>query len=171
MNRCNDGQIARVTPQEYQAAIVEELTSQCPTLAEFREAWLVKDRRETVMLEIQRRGLLPEKVRELRAMDDYDLFDVLAALAYGIAPRSRAERAATLTDGRGPEWLIRLPQPAAKVIRAIARQFERGGTPALETTELWHAGDPDLKNSLRVLQRVGEPAELVRKTKEALFVA
>lgn len=104
-------------------------------------------------------------------MDDYDLFDVLAALAYGIAPRRRSERAAALTAEHGPEWLIRLPLPAARVIRAIARQFERGGTPALETTELWHTTDPDLKNGLRVLKAAGEPSELVQKTKEALFAA
>ena len=166
-----DGQPARVTPQEYQAAVTEELIAQCPTLAEFRAAWLVKERRETVMDDLLRRGLLPEKVRELRAMDDYDLFDVLAAVAYGIAPRRRSERAAALTAEHGPEWLIRLPLPAARVIRAIARQFERGGTPALETTELWHTTDPDLKNGLRVLKAAGEPSELVQKTKEALFAA
>lgn len=166
-----DGQPARVTPQEYQAAITDELIAQCPTLAEFRAAWLVQERRETVMNDFARRGLLPEKLREIRAMDEYDLFDVLAAVAYGIAPRSRAERAAALTTENAPEWLIHLPLPAAKVIRAIARQFERGGTPALETTELWHADDPDLKNGIRVLKQAGDPAELVHKTKEALFVA
>ena len=165
-----DGRPTRVTPQEYQEAVIAELITQCPTLADFRAAWLVKERRETVMNDLLRRGLVPEKVRELREMDDYDLFDVLAAAAYGIAPRRRSERAAALGKDRAPEWLIQLPQPAAKVIRAIARQFERGGTPALETKELWNA-DPDLRDGIRILRTAGEPAELVQKTKEALFVA
>lgn len=166
-----DGQPARVTPQEYQTAITNELIAQCPTLAQFRSAWIVQEERETVMKDLERRGLLPEKLREIRAMDEYDLFDVLAAVTYGITPRSRAERAAALAADGAPEWLVRLPPPAAKVIRAIARQFERGGTSALETTELWHADDPDLKNGIRVLKQAGDPAELVFKTKEALFVA
>ena len=67
--------------------------------------------------------------------EEYDLFDILAALAYGITPRTRHTRAEQF-DG-GPGWLIRLPQPATKVIRAIVKQFENAGTDALEATELW----------------------------------
>ncbi|MGB8170330.1 MAG: hypothetical protein WCF18_22700, partial [Chthoniobacteraceae bacterium] len=68
-------------------------------------------------------------------------------------------------------WLIHLPQPAAKVIRAIARQFERAGTDGLETTELWQSDDVKHTAGLAGLREGGDPAELIQRTKETLFVA
>ena len=35
-----DGRMTRVTPQEYQARLIAELTQLVPSLAEFREKWL-----------------------------------------------------------------------------------------------------------------------------------
>ena len=66
-----------------------------------------------------------------------------------IAPRTRHARAEQF-DG-GPDWLIRLPQPSAKVIRAIVKQFENAGTDALEAKELWDT--PEIKK-LRGLARI-----------------
>ena len=81
---------------------------------------------------------------------------------------TRAQRAAQFDDGQA-EWLIQLPQPSAKVIRAIVKQFEKAGTAALESNELWQTlGVP---NALRALKQGGAPNELLRKTKETLFVA
>jgi len=65
--------------------------------------------------------------------------------------------------------LIQLPQPAAKVIRKIVRQFEKAGTGALETGQLWKTIDEP--NALDALRQGGQPAELLRKTKETLFAA
>ena len=107
-------------------------------------------------------------LREAAHMDDYDEFDVLAALAYRVRPLTRAQRAAKFGD-TGPAWHIQLPQPAAKVIRAIVRQFERAGTNALEATELWRTPEIKELKGLDALKQGGQPAELLRKTKETLF--
>jgi hypothetical protein len=73
-------------------------------------------------------------------------------------------------DG-GPDWLVRLPQPATKVIRAIVKQFENAGTDALEAKELWETPEIKKLHGLAALREGGEPSELMRKTKETLFVA
>ena len=115
-------------------------------------------------------NLLPEAVREAAHMDDYDEFDVLAALAYRVTPLTRAQRAARFGDA-GPQWLVQLPPLPAKVIRAIVRQFERAGTGALEAKELWQTPEiRDLKG-LDTLRQAGQPGELLRQTKETLFAA
>jgi hypothetical protein len=57
------------------------------------------------------------------------------------------------------------------VIRAIARQFKKAGTDALETQELWNAGEVKDAKGLAALRQGGNPAELLRKTKETLFAA
>ena len=171
MNRA--GQTVRVTPEEYRHRLVEELLATLPTLTDFRERWLDPERRRELMGQLAQQGLVPENLRASAHMDDYDLFDVLAAVTYGVKPRTRAERAAQLDgDGAtGPAWLIKLPQPTAKVIRAIARQFKKAGTDALETQELWNAGEVKDAKGLGALRQGGNPVELLRKTKETLFAA
>ena len=66
---------------------------------------------------------------------------------------------------------MRLPQPSVKVIRAIVRQFEKAGTDGLEARELWETPEIKQLRGLAALSEGGNPAELMRKTKETLFVA
>jgi len=170
MNR--NGQTVRVTPEEYRARLVQELLATVPTLAGFRERWLDPERRHELMDQLAMQGLLPENLRTAAHMDDYDLFDVIAGVAYGVKPISRSERAAHFgKDGNGPDWLVKLPQPSVKVIRAIARQFEKAGTDALETDQLWNAGEVKAAKGLTALKQGGDPAKLLRQTKETLFAA
>ena len=122
------------------------------------------------MAQLAAQGLLPENLRTAAHMDDYDLFDVIAAVTYGVKPKTRAARAAQL-DNLATGWLLQLPPPAVKVIRAIARQFERAGTDALETDQLWNAGEVRAAKGLSALKQGGDPARLLRQTKETLFAA
>ena len=165
-----DGRLTRVTPQEYQQRLIEELTAAVPTLAGFRAKWLDPAQRGELLEQLRAQNLLPELLREAQQMEAYDEFDVIAALAYRIQPLTRAERAAKFGD-TGPDWLIRLPQPAAKVIRAIVRQFERAGTDALEAKELWRTPEIHELKGLSALRQGGAPSELLHKTKETLFAA
>ena len=101
-------------------------------------------------------------------MDEYDLFDVMAMVADGVEPLTRSERAARFEDDQ-PEWFSMLPLPASKVLRAVVRQFEKAGTEALETSELWQVAEVKRAKGLTALKPAGNPAELLRKTKETLF--
>ncbi len=163
-----DGRLQRVTPEEYLQELVKQLTENVPTLADFRAKWLDPAQRSALLKQLRDQQLLPELVQEAAQMEDYDEFDILAAFAYGITPMTRTQRAAQFADDK-PDWLVQLPQPSAKVIRAIAKQFEKAGTAALESNELWQTlGVP---NALRELKRGGSASTLLRKTKETLFVA
>ena len=165
-----DGRLVRVTPQQYRKRLIEELIQTVPTLEDFRERWLDAEKRREMMDQLAEMGFLPEKLREAADMDQFDMFDVIAAFAYGIQPRTRAERAAQF-DGSGLDWLVRLPQPSVKVIRAIVRQFERAGTDALETNELFQTPEVQQARGIAALREGGEPGELLKRTKETLFVA
>jgi type I restriction enzyme R subunit len=163
-----DGHLQRVTPQEYQAELTKQLIAAVPTLADFRTRWLDPLQRGQMLKELRDQNLLPEIVSEGAGMEAFDEFDILAALAYGVQPMTRAQRAAKFGD-TGPAWLIQLPQPTAKVIRKTVKQFEEAGTGALETGQLWSTiGEP---NALATLREGGQPAELLRLTKETLFAA
>jgi type I restriction enzyme R subunit len=165
-----DGRPMRVTPRQYQQRLVEELTATVPVLQGFRERWIEPESRKELLKQLERDGLIPEKIRKAAHMEEYDLFDVMAAAAYGITPRTRSERIARVDAGR-PEWLIRLPQPTTRVVRAILRQFERAGAEALEARELWQT--PELKKlrGLQALREEGDPKAIMKKLKEDLFAA
>lgn len=165
-----DGRLTRVTPQQYQAKLVDELMALVPSLADFRQRWLDPTQRREMLDQLAAQGLLPEKLREASQMDDYDLFDVIAAVAYGIEPLTRSERAARFGDSP-PDWMLALPDPATRVLRAVVRQFERAGTEALETQELWNVDEVRREKGLAALRQGGNPAELMRRTKETLFAA
>jgi hypothetical protein len=128
--------------------------------------------RQTQPERVRGEGLLPAHLQSHRGMAGYDLYDVLASAAYGVPPRTRAQRAAAFhAPAEAPPWLVQLPQPAAKVIRAIVRQFEKGGTEALDSRELFHAPEVKAARGLTALKQAGDAQELLRRTKEALFIA
>lgn len=165
-----DGQAQRVTPQHYRDLLAARLLTLAPELADFRARWLDPARRADLLDALERQGLHPRQLPEVSQQADYDLFDLLTALVYGLKPRSRRERAEGFL-ATTPDWLVRLPQPTAEVIRRIARQFEAGGTAALETPELFRQISAPGQDALATLRQAGPPADLLRQTKEGIFVA
>ena len=115
-------------------------------------------------------GYSPAVVRIVEAMDDYDLYDVLAELGYGIDPRTRAGR----TEAFGykhEKWLSGLPANAAAALRALAAQFVKGGTEGLENPEVFQTPKVKRAGGVKALAVLGPPAEILRETKERLFAA
>jgi len=56
-----------------------------------------------------------------------------------------------------------------KVIRKIVKPFEKAGTGVLEAGQLWKAIDEP--KALETLRQGGQPAELLRLTKQTLLAA
>jgi len=103
-------------------------------------------------------------------MEDYDLYDVLAELGWGMNPRTRHDRALAFTY-KHEDWLFGLPRTAAATIRAIANQFERGGTEGLENPQIFQTPEVKSAGGLPALQAAGQPAELLKETKQRMFAA
>jgi type I restriction enzyme R subunit len=103
-------------------------------------------------------------------MAAYDLYDVLAELGYGLAPRTRAERAEAFAY-KHAEWLASLPSDTAATLQALAMQFARDGTQGLETGRVFHVPDVVGAGGLAALKAVGDPAEMLRDTKAKMFAA
>ena len=108
--------------------------------------------------------------RALEDMADYDLYDVLGELGYGLAPRTRPARAGAFTyKHRG--WLAGLPRPTSATLQALAAQFARAGTDGLESPEVFQTPDVIRAGGLGALKALGKPADILRETKERLFAA
>jgi type I restriction enzyme, R subunit len=109
-------------------------------------------------------------VRAVEEMTDYDLYDVLAELGYGLAPRTRTARADAFGYKNGG-WLGGLPAKTGSTLKALAGQFARGGTDELENPEVFATPEVVRAGGLEALKTLGKPAEILKETKERLFAA
>jgi type I restriction enzyme R subunit len=104
-------------------------------------------------------------------MQDCDLFDVLAALGYGVKARTRIDRHLAFKF-KNEEWLDKaMPSPARAVILGLTGQFERLGTDALENPQIWRVASIERAGGMRALLALGKPAQALQDTKARLFAA
>ncbi len=165
-----DGKAVPVTVEEYKQRLAARLVEEAPTLEEFRRQWITPPARQELLLRLPDGGRAPLLVRALEQMDDYDLYDVLAELGYGLAPRSREER----VDAFGYKhrgWLAGLPRKSAATLKALAAQFQRGGTDGLENPQVFQTPEVVKAGGLAALKDLGKPADVLRETKERMFSA
>lgn len=165
-----DGQAMPVTVEEYKQRLTRRLIEKAPTLDSFRALWVDPETRGELLASLPdgvRSALL---VRSLGQMDAYDLYDILGEMGYGLAPRTRLERAAAFTYKQA-EWLKDMPVKTAETLRALALQFGRAGTEVLENLHIFETPEVKRAGGLDSLRALGRPADILRETKMRLFAA
>ncbi|MEK7447114.1 MAG: DEAD/DEAH box helicase family protein [candidate division NC10 bacterium] len=165
-----DGKAMPVTVEEYKERLATRLVEEVPTLDAFRARWINPPRRQELLGRLPDGGRSAFLVRALEDMADYDLYDVLGELGYGLAPRTRPARAEAFGSKHRP-WLATLPPKAAATLQALTAQFARAGTDGLESPEVFETPDVIRAGGLGALKALGKPADILRETKERLFAA
>lgn len=165
-----DGRAMPVTVEEYKEQLAARLLDEAPTLEAFRRRWVAPPERRALLAMLPDAGRSAQLVRALDAMDDYDLYDVLADLGYGLAPRTRVHRAEAF-EYKHAGWLGGLPGATAATLRALTGQFARAGTDGLESPEVFRMAEVVRAGGLPALKALGEPAEVLTETKVRLFAA
>lgn len=165
-----DGKAMPVPLEEYKARLAARLVQEVHTLDDFRSRWIDPPARQELVDALVTSGYSPTVVRMVDEKEDYDLYDVLAELGWGMSPRTRSERMLAFTY-KHEDWLNALPTPAAATIRAIASQFERGGTDGLENSQLFQTPAVRAAGGLAALRLAGEPRTLLTETKTRMFAA
>jgi type I restriction enzyme R subunit len=165
-----DGKATPVTVEEYKHRLASKLVEEAPTLDTFRKLWVVPTQRQELMGKLPDAGRSPQIVRELEEKRDFDLYDVLAELGYGQAPKTREERADAFSY-KNSSWLDGMPLDAAGTVRAIASQFALAGTDGLENREIFQTPAVRLTGGLTALKKLGKPAEIMQETKERMLAA
>ncbi|MFZ0959617.1 MAG: hypothetical protein WAO35_01835 [Terriglobia bacterium] len=69
------------------------------------------------------------------------------------------------------DWLKSLPPAASETLRTLAAQFAHGGTDALENPHVFEMSDVRGAGGLAALRVIGNPADVLRETKERIFAA
>lgn len=154
----------------YKAGLSARLIAECPTLETFRARWVNPPEREEIIDAIVSAGFSPSVLRMLEQMNDYDLYDVLADLAYGLLPRTREDRCLAFRY-KHAGWLAALPAPAKAAVEAIADQFAVGGTEGLENPHIWQTPEIAAAGGIAALKSAGEPRAVLQQTKERMFAA
>jgi type I restriction enzyme R subunit len=165
-----DGKAMPVTLEDYKEQVAARVVAEAPTLDAFRRRWIAPGERRTLLAALPDAGRSAGLVRTLEGLDDCDLYDVLADLAYGLAPKSRAERADAFTY-KHAAWLEKLPGSTAATLRALAGQFAQAGTDGLENPHIFQTPEVVRAGGLAALQALGQPAAVLRETKERMFAA
>ncbi|MCZ7645974.1 MAG: DEAD/DEAH box helicase family protein [Planctomycetota bacterium] len=165
-----NGQAMPVSLDDYKVGLSAKLTEECPTLEAFRSRWVNPPDREEIITAIVSAGYSPSVLRLLEDMNDYDLYDVLADLGYGLVPRTREDRALAFRY-KHAGWLASLPEPARKAVEAIAGQFAVGGTEGLENPHIWQTPEVAAAGGIAALKSAGEPKVVLQQTKERMFAA
>ena len=165
-----DGKAMPVPIEEYKARLAARLVQEVQTLDDFRNRWIDPPSRQELVSTLVTSGYSPTVVRMVDEKQDYDLYDVLAELGWGMRPRTRRDRALAFTY-KHEDWLNTLPKSAAATIRAIASQFERGGTEGIENQQIFSTPQVKAAGGLKALQMAGNPRELFIETKTRMFAA
>ena len=164
------GEQVPMTLEEYRERIAAKLVEDMPTLEDFRRTWAEREPRREMISRLPDAGRSPSVLRHLAGMDEYDLFDVLAEVGYGQAPKTRTERAAAFAYKNG-DWLAWMPERASGAILALASQFALGGTETLESRYIFRT--PALSNAggVSALREYAAPREALTETKRRMFRA
>ena len=170
MTTNDDGQAVLVTLEEYKQRLSARLVADIPALDAFRTTWIDPEQRREMMGRLPDSGRAPAIVQNLTQMDDFDLYDVLAEVGYGQAPKTRVDRAGAF-EYKNEDWLSAMPGPTAGTVRAIASQFARGGTDDLESPQIFSTPEVSAAGGLPALQEYGPPAQTVAETKRRMFAA
>lgn len=164
------GKAMPVTVEEYKERLAARLVEEVPTLEKFRSVWVVPPKRRELISHLPDGGRSAPMVRSLEGMLAYDLYDVLAELGYGMAPKTRGERAEAFAY-KQESWLKRMPARTAAVIQAIAGQFTKAGTDGLENPAVFDTPEVVGAGGLAALKAMGKPSEVLMEIKERMFEA
>jgi len=165
-----DGRAMPIPIDEYKARLAARLVQETHTLADFRGCWIDPPARQELINSLVTGGYSPSVVRIVDDKQDYDLYDVLAELGWGMAPRTRRDRTLAFTY-KHEDWINALPVSTAATIRAIASQFERGGTDGLENPQIFQTPEVKAAGGLAALLQAGNPRDLLTEAKTRMFTA
>ena len=165
-----EGKAMPVTVEEYKERLAAKLIEEIPTLDDFRKHWIAPSKRHELLGQLPDAGRSALLVRSLEEMEDYDLYDVLAELGYGLVPRTRIERAEAFTY-KHDEWLSKMPAQTANTVKALTGQFAVAGTDGLENPQIFRIPEVVRAGGLTALRAYGEPAKVLFETKERMFTA
>jgi len=117
-----NGETIPVSVEEYRERLGKRLMEKVSNIALFREIWIKPNTRNQLMSIFPDGGRSPLVLRAVSELEDYDLFDILGELGYGMQLRTRKQRAEAF-EYKQEKWLEMMPEATRTTIKAITGQF------------------------------------------------
>ncbi|MDZ8108213.1 MAG: type I restriction-modification enzyme R subunit C-terminal domain-containing protein [Nostoc sp. DedQUE12a] len=121
-----DGDDRRISVEEYKERIAAKLVEIVPTIEDFRTCWINPKNRKELSAELVSAGISPKEYAKVAELAAYDLYDILADIAYGLIPKTKSDRAQAF-NYKHADWLNGMPEETAKAVDAFLQQFVSGG--------------------------------------------
>ncbi len=165
-----DGKEVLVPYEEYKQRLAEKISETLNSIDELRQTWIVSSVRKEFLNQLPGGEGAVRLVRKLEDEEECDLYDIIAQLGFGTAPKSREERSGAFKLWH-KSWLKQFPEPAQKVLLGIAGQFAQGGIEELETKHLFDAKEVKKHGGLKVLLNIPnyQPNKIIEDTKLRLL--
>lgn len=157
-----------VTIEEYSQMMASSLTEKIKSINDLRDCWIDPAKRKEIIDVLLDDGRGLRLLAELTERKDYDTYDILAEIGFGIAPKRRKERASSF-QYKHKGSLDNLPQRTRDVLIALANQFEKGGIEELENPHIFQTPDVRRAGGLDALKNLGEPQYIIIEAKRRLL--
>lgn len=165
-----DGKDVAIPVAEYRREMLRRVLNEARTLTDFRKLWIESQRRRKLIAHLVGENFNPNLLRDVEQMNEYDMYDIFAHLGYHAGALRRAERKVAYWD-KNESWFSAMDKGPAAVLRGLGKQFEIGGTEALETPSLWEVPEIQSAGGLDALQKIGDPRAVIQDAKSRLFGA
>lgn len=143
----NDGKPITVSLKDHTKKIIQE---QFASLDDFLKKWNNTERKEAIVEELEKQGVLVEALYE--AVDkQVDLFDLICHIAYDQPPLTRRERA---NNVKKRNYFTKFGDQAKKVLESLLDKYADEGIENIESMEV-------LK--VKPLTDYGSPLEIIRE--------
>jgi len=163
-----NGQATPIPVDEYRREVIHRVLAEAHSLDEFRRLWVTAQKRRQLINHLLGDHLSPEVIREVDAMQEFDLYDFFGKHGYHARALKRPQRGEAYLSGNAG-WFSAMNPKAAIVLRGLGAQFAKGGTDALETDSLFDVPEIAQAGGIRALRGLGKPADVMQEAKMRLF--
>jgi type I restriction enzyme R subunit len=166
----DDNKEVILTLTEYRTRLAQEILTTAAEEDDFRSIWIDADKRLEFIEHLYGGENSLRSLQKAEELDDCELFDVLANIAYNTEPKTRNQRATTFSRAN-KDWFAGFPQQTVGALKGLARQFENGGIQAIEQQTVFETDDLRIYGGREAFRNLSiSPKELLTETKRRLLM-
>ncbi|WP_449314742.1 EcoAI/FtnUII family type I restriction enzme subunit R [Rubneribacter sp.] len=150
----------------------KNILSEYDTLDHFLVAWKAEDRKQTIIDELEERGVFLEELRRESGQDQMSDFDLICHIAYDQKPLTRSERA---NNVKKKGYLYEYAGVAREVLETLLDKYASTNIVDLDDTRVLKLAEfRRFGNPMKIVEAFGGKQEYLRAAKaleDALYVA
>jgi len=150
----------------------QNMRNQYATLNEFLTAWNNAERKQTILDELAKQGIIVEELQE-QIGQEFDPFDLLCHIAFDQPPLTRRERA---NNAKKRNYFSKYGEQAAAVLDALLDKYADFGISNLESMDILKVNPiNDFGSPLQIVNRIFNGKEnfeqAIQELKQELYAA